>query len=407
MPYQLKTWTTHRRGVSIIEVLTSLAVATIGVFGVMVMIPFAIKQSQNGLDLDRSSTVAQNAIEDLEIFGVLTANPAGEAANLTVIDPITNLPFALDFAAPTVVFLDPVRLADTPAFPGGEPTFFPQLANLTTILPSSEIILGDTSTFPDALRIASATLNNPNGALFSKIEADRIFRTRDDVVVGKTNFLGVETEDVDPPQQYYNLSPLGTPITRQSEGRISWAALMVPNDLNSFRTHVLTYSSRSTLPNDVAAVSFVAEVRRGTEANPTLGKTGLEVSIRSIPIVGVYDLESAVRKDDWVMLINQRPAPVSAGSEVSATSGTGRVYSAAPAGFNIQVAFCRIVSIDNASQSLIVDGESFDFYNEDVAGPSFGPPGPAPNLQPYSSDTYVVHLPNVRNVFERTLSVER
>ena len=42
----------NRDGISIIEVLTSMAVATIGVFGVMVMIPFAIRQSQLGLDND-------------------------------------------------------------------------------------------------------------------------------------------------------------------------------------------------------------------------------------------------------------------------------------------------------------------------------------------------------------------
>ena len=44
-----------REGVTIIEVLTSMAVATIGVFGVMVMIPFAVKQSQSGLDADAAN----------------------------------------------------------------------------------------------------------------------------------------------------------------------------------------------------------------------------------------------------------------------------------------------------------------------------------------------------------------
>ena len=42
---------THlREGISIIEVLTSIVVAMIGVFGVMILIPFAVKQAKTGLD---------------------------------------------------------------------------------------------------------------------------------------------------------------------------------------------------------------------------------------------------------------------------------------------------------------------------------------------------------------------
>ena len=42
----------RRAGISIIEVLTSLVVAAIGVSGVLVLIPFAVKQSQLGIEKD-------------------------------------------------------------------------------------------------------------------------------------------------------------------------------------------------------------------------------------------------------------------------------------------------------------------------------------------------------------------
>ena len=53
----------QRLGVSIIEVLISMAVATIGVFGVMALIPFAVNQSQKGLDNDLANAFGRNAIE--------------------------------------------------------------------------------------------------------------------------------------------------------------------------------------------------------------------------------------------------------------------------------------------------------------------------------------------------------
>ena len=42
----------RRAGVSVIEVLTSMIVAAIGVAGVLVLIPFAVSQSQLGIEKD-------------------------------------------------------------------------------------------------------------------------------------------------------------------------------------------------------------------------------------------------------------------------------------------------------------------------------------------------------------------
>ena len=67
----------HRNdGITVIEVLTSLVVATI-VFGVLVLIPFAVKQSQLGLDQDAAGIVAANAVEDLQIYGFTRVSDNG------------------------------------------------------------------------------------------------------------------------------------------------------------------------------------------------------------------------------------------------------------------------------------------------------------------------------------------
>ena len=58
-----------RSGVTIVEVLTSIIVAVIGVAGVLILIPFGIRQAQTGLDLQESTTVAENALAQFQITG--------------------------------------------------------------------------------------------------------------------------------------------------------------------------------------------------------------------------------------------------------------------------------------------------------------------------------------------------
>ena len=59
----------RKSGITIIEVLTAMVVAMIGVFGVMILIPFAVKQSETGLELDDAFRVARNGIAQFEIGG--------------------------------------------------------------------------------------------------------------------------------------------------------------------------------------------------------------------------------------------------------------------------------------------------------------------------------------------------
>jgi Tfp pilus assembly protein PilV len=73
-----------RDGISIIEVLTSMAVAAIGVFGVMIMIPFAVKQSQTGLDNDAANSLGRNATEELQVNGLLQVDDDGNFTRLVV-----------------------------------------------------------------------------------------------------------------------------------------------------------------------------------------------------------------------------------------------------------------------------------------------------------------------------------
>lgn len=63
-----------RRGLSVIEVLTAIVVALIGLAGVLIMIPFAVSQAEVGMDTEKSVQLARNVTQDLEVRGIFGAS---------------------------------------------------------------------------------------------------------------------------------------------------------------------------------------------------------------------------------------------------------------------------------------------------------------------------------------------
>lgn len=61
----------ERSGITLIEVLTAVMVATIGVLGVLVLIPLGSRFTESGFDKQRSRQLANNAIQRFEAYGVL------------------------------------------------------------------------------------------------------------------------------------------------------------------------------------------------------------------------------------------------------------------------------------------------------------------------------------------------
>jgi len=93
-----------RSGLSIIEVLTSIVVAMIGVFGVMILIPFAVKQSQVGLDSDAAVQVGRNAYAQFEINGY--RNPSN-----WIVDDAPKRPYN-PIGDPRVFSIDPLGITE-------------------------------------------------------------------------------------------------------------------------------------------------------------------------------------------------------------------------------------------------------------------------------------------------------
>ena len=132
-------------------------------------------------------------------------------------------------------------------------------------------------------------------------------------------------------------------------------------------------------------------------------------------------------KDDWVMLINEK-LPIATGAPFGGRTitadGVNYSFQAEEDRYDLQIAFCRVVSVDQGadndgdglltgaldrSASLSVEGGPFDFYFAGFNGSDFA--GEDTRMMPalpadYTSETYVVHLKDVINVFERTITLE-
>lgn len=410
-----KTRTPNRDGISIIEVLTSMAVATIGVFGVMVMIPFAVKQSQSGLDSDAANSLGRNVVEELQIGGTLRASDSIVASQENEVLP--------------GMFFEPVmgsffnynltRIGE--GFPaGGTPLFnFPGSIHFDPIgftapsSPAPSVGLTQFTIDPagDNITVFSANATqllsidaNGNGlvdigerAAFTIREASRMCRSRD--------VLFFETDsdlEVAPPQPLFDMNG-GNEVKRQSSGRISWSVFLTPekdptlttSPANRFRTHTLVYRDRfiSTTPADrtvfKTSIPFDEEMRGSCYDfyQTNMQGTGPVRSVSQITFAGnVIDTEELFR-GDWVMLINRIPLPATADVPLN---GATR---AADNGYRIQTMFARVIRV--GANSVTIDGGSFDFVPSGIGGVGG------------SSETYMVHLKDVVNVFERSVSVER
>ena len=210
-----------RSGLSIVEVLTSIVVAMIGVFGVMVLIPFAVRQAQTGLDSDAAVTTARNAISQMEAAGMQfpqnwwlldggatrTYNPVGgDSPGVFSLDPLAVAevgglatpprfnPIPADYTDAAFPFrITPAEVDGTPPFPTQQHTL--------TAGPAIE-----------NLGIPAATFNSPTGAVFDLEMARRMCRSANDLVFEEADVSLLNSG----PPQIFDVD--GGPQRRQSQG---------------------------------------------------------------------------------------------------------------------------------------------------------------------------------------------
>ena len=355
-----------------IEVLTSIVVALIGVFGVLAMIPFSVKQTQSGLDQDAATSMARNALANFEASGFNIKTEVGGVKQLNWID--ANLsPVITETVAPPnftgcngLICIDPLGVAESGVF-GSFPFRNDSLpANLA---------------LPTPLNIGTVTLARPGGAPFSLADARRMFRLTDDLVFEQADNPDVADSDLLGPVQIFNEGVVGGAVqslNRQSNGTISWCALVHPQgaansrQIENLKFYMLVFKDRETTVAPDPMVTdgkMAAALVRAPTAFAQAATVTVEDPVNPIRFV------DQVRRNDWVMLINR-------------SSGTEPEFR------RTNVSFARVANTSSneamGTSSLTLDGPDF----------LFTPPTPAENA------TYIVHLKDVVAVFPRTIKLE-
>ena len=378
--YLSKTNRTNRNGITIIEVLTSIVVAMIGVFGVMIMIPFAVKQAQSGLDNDAATNIARNAYDQFEIRGYRIAvdNPTTGVRELNWTINGTRL----SAENPDVYCIDPLGFTE-----GGTTTFpFP-----TGSVPMPPPVLPTGGAFLNAgnQNSLSANLMLPGNAPMGIAEARNMFRGMDDLVFDEPiSVSGIDPQLLGPAQVFD-----GGTLRRQSGGQLSWCAIVVPTKDDFFsnntegwkyRMYILVFKNRPTLMTDPTGTMFAQPLQRAS--NVGLASPLGTVFFNS----GVIVEDTPLEKDDWVMLINR------AETDDTVAGFPSGVQPAEP-GFERQIAFARVVGFANENgvnlPSITLDGPDFNFGDETAPDNIIG-------------DTYIVHLRNCVGVYERSFVPE-
>lgn len=218
---------TQRHGVSLLEVLVSIGVTSVGLLGVLALIPLGGAQARQGQVAERCPVIGLSALSEIRNRDMLAPTNWIEADGAA---PVTG-------TGPQSFCLDPLYIAGTD---GTSKLVFPALggANMHRLT-----LWNGMGGAPDTTPVIAKRLSKPL--------AEAIFRSHDDLQLNVS-----ETDRSLPPGQVWLRTETATEATRrQAQGHMSWMMTVQPN-------LALGY------PADVYKVSVVVFYRRIVE--PTL-----------------------------------------------------------------------------------------------------------------------------------------
>lgn len=420
-----------RSGISIIEVLTAIVVAMIGVFGVMVMIPFAVSQAQQGLDQEKASSLALNAVSEFEIRNYINTQRwarvdgatgdlvsiAGRPGQVYVIDPAGvagRLNTDPAFGSGVFPFLHPT--VETAITGSGSFMLTPLSGGSTTDNGSvDQNILIDRVTLSDEsvldTGVFSATASGMSRPLANHLFAwssGLVFNepTSSDIA-GSVSYPEVE---IAPPTQVMDQMADGSMGIRQSLKDMDYIVVAVPSDVSagedyasdsltvgdriiSWRCYFVVYKNRpNPAPIGLTAPDFEG-YDRIFEVTPPIDQVnangaGLSVGPPADPQALSYRLSIAGGDLQMTEIVPGGAEYSSQQSEIRrgdwmmltnvtfASSDTGQPFRDR---FFQQVNFYKVVDadFDGTSWNVSLQGPDFDFfYPIDPAGAvNYLPPG--------------------------------
>lgn len=240
----------QRRGLTLIEVLSAIGVAAIGVFGILVLVPLASRMSQVGISNDSTRQNAANVIERVKSFGALNTNRWVRfdiATNSYV--PVSPLPQGTYCLDPMLIAAPNLNVA-LPETDSSRINVFPYTSGPATVVPTDRI---------SVRRAPGTTL--PVGAALAE------------AMLGQRTMLKTvpALSDVLPPTQAF-VRDLATnaAMRREAEGVKSALALVLPTSQPGSSVHRLMSVVISNRKMDVNSFDRVFNVFDPNAVPPTV-----------------------------------------------------------------------------------------------------------------------------------------
>lgn len=336
-----------RRGLTLIEVLSAIGVAAIGVFGILVLVPLASRMSQVGISNDSTRQNAANVVERAKSFGALNTNRWAWFDGNNSFGPLEPVPPQID---PSNVFcIDPMLIA--------APNFNPALPETDT---RTIRVFPHTSGAPTVLPIRRVSIfgqNGPVGAAFAE------------AMLGQRTMLKTvpALSDVLPPTQAF-VRDLATniPMRREAEGVKSALLLVLPASGMASNVHRLMSLVVSNRRYETTNFDRVFEVRTLNDQFVFDKPSGV-LDLRFLELSAVA-VGPNLKSRGWVIVVPVNPLP------------GGNFYSWQHA---------RPYQIRSSETS----GNGFDVS---LIGPSYASPTGANGLM----RTHAIYLPDVVDIRE-------
>ena len=348
-----------RKGITLTESLIAMGVASIGMFGVFVLIPFCARQAQLGEDYDGAGQVAKASVDHFEISGM--NNPSRWVWN--------------DDSGPPPMTVDIVNATDVTDGNGGTtPDGVPDWKqDQYCIDPLGLTAFGASNRFPDIAMPSARKMQRIYLRGITEAMSDFHFRNRDDIK------FRIPDDKAELPTM--NFIPAdanaGTAILTASDGDMSWMAMIEPqpgheaNDL--WRLYVVVFKERKQ-----PSVESIAKRYNVTFVDQGIGGGDVTLVGTPPPATATVDERQRFRlhRNSWVML------------QVQSTS-------------NSRFAWYRVIS---------ADAEEFD----ETAPPATvnthltlqGPDWPLAGAPAAPVPATAIFLPDVIMVYEKTIRLE-
>ena len=395
-----------RHGISLFEVLISMLVAAIGIFGVILLIPFAWETAERGMDRENAINAAKNQFSDFQAYGyhrtenwfddvvedqkvtgssVDNANQLQPAAadleNLSdaqnpFVQPGSNIVGGWPYV------IDPLQAVQQTA--NGQPyERFPRATDFSS-----------TGKMP---RLNRVNLRDVNGFAFTEELARRMNWQDDDLV-----FKAPETELGPPRQAYFTLDTIGG-VKRQYDGRFATYSFVVPMDDDRQQYRIVTLVGKA---GDRSAERVFELAQPADGGGPNRGYQGILLgggdvtmteSINTVPV----PQKQPIRNGDWFMLLNYHratplPTPINL-LTLQQNLGDDPMFD------DIQMDFYQVLNAsatENAEEySVTLQGPDFDVFRD--WDPTAGVNAATQTV------TYAILIPNVLAVYERTIRAEQ